>query len=97
MQTDATNHNIVACCWGFLANNVASVCMVLNVWPVSNYVQQVPTSANKCQHCCGSMQTDATCWAQQCCVLFANNVESVCRAFKYSVLLSIVLDVLVIS
>ena len=29
------------------------------------------TSANKCQHCCGSMQTDATsqhCWAQQCCV-----------------------------
>ena len=26
------------------------------------------TSANKCQHCCGSMQTDATCWAQQCCI-----------------------------
>ena len=46
MQTDATNHNTVACCWGFLANNVASVCMVLKVWPVSNYVQQVPTSAN---------------------------------------------------
>ena len=21
MQTDATGHNIVACCWGFLANN----------------------------------------------------------------------------
>ena len=30
MQTDATSHNIVVCCWGFwgvLANNVASVCM----------------------------------------------------------------------
>ena len=27
----------------FLANNVASVCMGLKVWPVSNYTQQVPT------------------------------------------------------
>ena len=45
-KTDATSHNVVACCWGFLANNVASVCMGLNVWPVSNYTQQVPTSAN---------------------------------------------------
>ena len=33
-------------CWGFLANNVTSVCMGLKVWPVSNYTQQVPTSAN---------------------------------------------------
>ena len=30
-KTDATSHNVVACCWGFLANNVASVCMGLNV------------------------------------------------------------------
>ena len=41
MQTDAT-------CWAqqccvLLANNVASVCMGLKVWPVSNYTQQVPT------------------------------------------------------
>ena len=43
MQTDATSHNIVVCCWGFLANNVASVCMGLKVKPVSNYTQQVPT------------------------------------------------------
>ena len=28
------------------------------------------TSANKCQHCCSSSQTDATCCAQKCCVLF---------------------------
>ena len=36
------------CCvlLGFLANNVASVCMGLKVWPVSNYTQQLPTSAN---------------------------------------------------
>ena len=26
--------------------NVVSVCMGLKVWPVSNYTQQVPTSAN---------------------------------------------------
>ena len=35
-------------------------------------------SANKCQHCCSSLQMDATCWAQQCCVLLAKNVASVC-------------------
>ena len=33
-------------CWGLLANNVASVCMGLKVWLVSNYTQQVPTSSN---------------------------------------------------
>ena len=36
------------------------------------------TTANKCQQCCGSMQTDVTCWAQHCCVFLANNVASVC-------------------
>ena len=65
-------------CWMLLANNVASVCMGLKVWPVSNYTQQVPTiptllwfhanGRNKSQHC----------WAQQCWVLLANNVGSVC-------------------
>ena len=40
------------------------------------------TSANKCQHCCGSMQTDVTCWAQHCRVLLANNVASVCMGLK---------------
>ena len=33
---------------------------------------------NKCEHCRGSMETDAICWAQQCCVLLANNVAFVC-------------------
>ena len=28
------------------------------------------------------MQTDATCWAQQCYVLLANNVASVCMGLK---------------
>ena len=45
MQTDATSHNIVAGCWGFLTNNVVFVCMGLKVLSVSNYTQQVPTSA----------------------------------------------------
>ena len=40
------------------------------------------TNANKCQHCCGFMQPDATCWVQQCCVLFANNVASVCMGLN---------------
>ena len=35
-QTDATNHNIVAC-----VGCAASVCMGLKVLPVSNYTQQV--------------------------------------------------------
>ena len=46
MQTDATSHNIVACCWGFLANNVASVCTGLKALTASNETQQVPTSTN---------------------------------------------------
>ena len=79
MQTDATSHYIVACCWGFLANNVASVCTGLKVWPKSNYTQQVPTSANIVVVPC---KTDATCWAQECCVLLSNNVASVCMGLK---------------
>ena len=31
------------------------------------------------------VQTLATCWAQQCCVLLANNVASVCTGLNYSV------------
>ena len=41
------------------------------VWPVSNFIQQLPTSRNNTQH---GVQTLATCWAQQCCVLLANNI-----------------------
>ena len=44
------------------------------------------TSAYKCQHCCGSMQTDATslniAGPQQCCVLLANKVVSVCMGLN---------------
>ena len=32
--------------------------------PVSNFIQQLPTSRNNTQH---GVQTLATCWAQQCC------------------------------
>ena len=75
MQTDATSANNPQHCWVLLANNIASVCMDLKVWLVSNYTQQVPTlfcfhanGRNKSQHC----------RAQQCWVLLANNVGSVC-------------------
>ena len=77
MQTDATSHNIVACCWGVLVNNAASVCMGLK--SLTGF-KLYSTTVNKCQHCCGSMQTSATCWTQQCWVLLANNVASVCTA-----------------
>ena len=46
VQTDATSVNNSQHFWVLLANNVTSVWMGLNVWPVSNYMQQVPTSAN---------------------------------------------------
>ena len=45
------------------------------VWPVSNFIQQLPTSRNNTQH---GVQTLATCWAHQCCVLLAKNVVIVC-------------------
>ena len=38
------------------------------------------TIRNKCQHCCGSMEADATSWAQQCCVMLAKTVASVSMA-----------------
>ena len=43
MQTDATSANNSQHCWVLLANSVASICMGLKVWLVSNYTQQVPT------------------------------------------------------
>ena len=43
----------------------------------SNKSQQHPTTHNMV-----CSQTLATCWAQQCCVLLANNVASVCTSLK---------------
>ena len=51
---------------------------------IRNKCQQVPTSTD--QHCCGSMQTDATCRAKQYCVLLANNVASISGAAGQGVL-----------
>ena len=73
-QTDATSANNCQHCWVLLANNVASVCMDLKVWPVSNY----KGSCKRTQHC----------WAQQCCDLlrpFAwnhSNVGTCCVQFE---------------
>ena len=43
-----------------------------NVSPV-----KFQTIRNKWKQCCGTMHADATCWAQQCRVLLANNVRCV--------------------
>ena len=45
----------------------------------SNNFQQVATTRNNTQL---GVQTLATCWAQQCCVLLSNNVASVCTGLK---------------
>ena len=82
MQTDATSVNNSQHCWVLLARwlhshmNVASVCMGLNVGPVSNYTQQVPTSANIVVVPCKRTQQVTTLLGptmlgvvgQQCCV-----------------------------
>ena len=82
---DATSHNIVASCLGFLANSVASDCMGLNVCPVSNYTQQVPTllwfhGCKRTQHV--GPNSVACCWPTML-RPYSDWVASVCkRAFK---------------
>ena len=66
-------------CWPTMMGVVASVCTWLNVWPVSNIAQQLPTTLNNIQQ---GVQTDSTCNIQQCWELLANNVASVCTGLK---------------
>ena len=49
----------------------------------SNNFQRVITTRNNTQH---GVQTLATCWAQQFCVLLANNVASVCTGLHVQLL-----------
>ena len=51
-------------CWPNMLGVVPSVCTSINVWPVSNFVQQLPTTCNRV-----GVQTDATCDIQQRCEL----------------------------
>ena len=75
-------------CW---AQHVVSVCtpccvllrVVATCWmkfdqfqTSSNNFQQVTKNT---QH---GVQTLTTCWAQQCCILLANNVASICTAWR---------------
>ena len=48
----------------------------------SKKLQQVATTRNNTQH---GVQTLATCWTQQCCVLLANNVASVCTGLYFGI------------
>ena len=68
-----TFHHNSTCANG--RNNVASVWTGLNVWSLSNFVQQHATTFNNMQQ---GVQTDATCNIQQCWELLLNNVASVC-------------------
>ena len=67
-------HHVVCCC--VLLRLVGSCWMKFETGQTSsNNLQQVATTRNNTQH---GVQTLGTCWAQQCCVLLANNVASVC-------------------
>ena len=60
-------HHVVCCC--VLLRLVGSCWMKFD---------QFQTSSNKSQQHTICVQTLATCWAQHCCVLLANDVASVC-------------------
>ena len=71
-------HHVVCCC--LLLRLVGSCWMKFETGQTSsNNFQQVATTRNNTQH---GVQTLATCWAQQCCVLLAINVASVCTGLK---------------
>ena len=70
----ALAHHVECCC--VLLRLVGSCWVKFETGQTSsNNFQQVATTRNNTQH---GVQTLATCWAQQCCVLLANNVASVC-------------------
>ena len=66
---------VVATCWMKFETGQTS----------SNNFQQVVTTRNDTQH---GVQTLATCWAQQCFVLLANNVASVCTGLYYTAVIT---------
>ena len=69
-------------CWPTMLGVVASVCicMLLKVWPVSNFAQQLRKTCNSMQK---GVQTNAICNIQQCWELLVNNVVSVCTHGAY--------------
>ena len=64
-------HPVACCC--VLLGVVASVCMLLNVWLLLNFAQQLPTTRNNMPQ---AVEKDATCNMQQCWEFLANNVVS---------------------
>ena len=68
MQTNATTANIVVVPYK-RARHCCSTLRRSQCWDsLRQKFDRFQTIRNTRQHCCGSMQTDATCWAQQCCV-----------------------------
>ena len=65
VQTHATSHNIISCCW----------LTMLRPFVRARKFDGFQTIRNNCQHCCGSMQTaGGNMLGPQCCVLVAKNV-----------------------
>ena len=54
----------------------ATIPNIANVWPVSNFAQQVPATRNNMQQ---GVQMDAPCNIQRCWELLANNIPSICK------------------
>ena len=74
-----TTPNIAGCCWPTVLRPFACALKFDRFQTIRNKFQQVPTllwfhanGRNKSQHC----------WAQQCWVLLASNVGSVCMSLK---------------
>ena len=75
----ANRSNIVALRFGDHGTKQMLGVVGWKVWPVSNSVQQLPTTSNNMQQ---GVQTDATCHIQQCWELLVDNDASVCTGLK---------------
>ena len=72
----ASRSNIVALCFGDHGTKEMLGVVGWKVWLVSNFARQHATTSNNMQQ---GVQTDATCYIQQCWELLVNNVASVCK------------------
>ena len=71
----------------------AFVCTKLNVWPVSNFTQKLPTTRNGvCKR-----KRKRTCKIQQCWEFLANNVASVCTRLYTAVALSLLICLITLT
>ena len=90
----ANGSNIVALRFGNHGTKEMLGVVGSNVWPVSNFAQQLPTTHNNMQQ---SLQTDTICNIQQYWELLANNVVSIlafARGYTYE---SKIIPIIIVS